>query len=266
VQRSIQGIGRLRDTMSQSSTVMKEMGKRTSEITRSSTPSTVIAERTNLLSLNASIEAAAPATLGAVFAVVAEEIRNLADRSPRRPSDIAAHHQGLQDVAQEALTASSESLRIADDSNAVAETGAGRPAQDSQGIGETVDFVGQIARATEEQRTAGRTSPSAVAATADQAALVATATAQQATGSATLVQSTANAEDCPEGDESGPPSSSRLPRHHESVAEYRPAGGRCPAGDLRTDRRDGADDPGDRRAAARRGHDITRAGGTGRGK
>ncbi len=41
VQRSIQGIGRLRESMVQSATVMREMGKRTSEITlASSTPST----------------------------------------------------------------------------------------------------------------------------------------------------------------------------------------------------------------------------------
>ena len=40
VQRSIQGIARLRDSMTQSATVMREMGKRTNEINSSSTPST----------------------------------------------------------------------------------------------------------------------------------------------------------------------------------------------------------------------------------
>ena len=124
VERSIQGIGRLRDAMSQSSTVMKEMGKRTSDITSIVATINMIAERTNLLSLNASIEAARAGDAGRGFAVVAEEIRNLADRSAKATADIGAIIKSLQDVAQDAVAASAEGLRVADDSNAIAETGA----------------------------------------------------------------------------------------------------------------------------------------------
>src|SRR5262249_17724958 len=90
VQRSIQGIGRLRDSMAQSATVMREMGKRTGEISSIVDTINLIAERTNLLSLNASIEAARAGDAGRGFAVVAEEIRNLADRSAKATADIAA--------------------------------------------------------------------------------------------------------------------------------------------------------------------------------
>jgi methyl-accepting chemotaxis protein len=48
VQRSIQGIGRLRDSMMQSATVMREMGKRTDEISSIVDTINLIAERTNL--------------------------------------------------------------------------------------------------------------------------------------------------------------------------------------------------------------------------
>ena len=191
VERSIQGIGRLRDAMSQSSTVMKEMGKRTSDITSIVATINMIAERTNLLSLNASIEAARAGDAGRGFAVVAEEIRNLADRSAKATADIAAIIKGLQDVAQDAIAASAEGLRVADDSNAIAETGAAGLRKILSGVTETVDLVGQIARATDEQRQAGKAVTHAVASTADQAKLVAEATGQQSSAAASIVQGTA---------------------------------------------------------------------------
>jgi len=61
---------------------------------------------------------------GRGFAVVAEEIRNLADRSAKATSDIGAIIKALQDVAREAVAASSEGMRVADESNALAEGGA----------------------------------------------------------------------------------------------------------------------------------------------
>ena len=96
-QKSIQGIGRVRDSMAQSAAVIREMGKRSNEIGGIVNTINVIAERTNLLSLNASIEAARAGDAGRGFAVVAEEIRNLADRSAQATADIAAIIKALQE-------------------------------------------------------------------------------------------------------------------------------------------------------------------------
>ena len=166
------------------------MGKRTNEISSIVDTINLIAERTNLLSLNASIEAARAGDAGRGFAVVAEEIRNLADRSAKATADIAAIIRALQEVAQDAVNASTESLRIADESNTVAEAGAAGLRKILAGVGDTAGLVGQIARASDEQRTAGRSVTAAITATSEQARVVATATAEQATAAGTIVQST----------------------------------------------------------------------------
>ena len=156
VQKSIQGFGRVRDSMTQSAGVIREMGKRASEIGSIVDTINMLAERTNLLSLNASIEAARAGDAGRGFAVIAEEIRNLADRSARATSDIAAIIRGLQDAVQDAVAASSDGLRVAEEGSRLAEDGAAGLKKILSGIEESTRLVGQIARATDEQISAGR--------------------------------------------------------------------------------------------------------------
>jgi methyl-accepting chemotaxis protein len=78
VARSIEGMKSIRLAMMESSGVIKEMGKKSEDIGDIVQTINLIADRTNLLSLNASIEAARAGEHGRGFAVVAEEIRALA--------------------------------------------------------------------------------------------------------------------------------------------------------------------------------------------
>src|SRR6185295_1975193 len=141
-------------------------------------------------SLNASIEAARAGDAGRGFAVVAEEIRNLADRSAKATSDIAGIIRALQEVANEAVAATTDGQRVADESNSLVEVGAGGLKKILGGLTEISGAVGQLARATEEQRTAAQTLVVAVGATSEQARLIATSTAEQATAANSIVQGT----------------------------------------------------------------------------
>jgi methyl-accepting chemotaxis protein len=188
-QKSMQGMLRVRSAMEQSAGVIREMGKRSEEIGGIVNTINIIAERTNMLSLNASIEAARAGDAGRGFAVVAEEIRNLADRSAQATSDIAAIIRSLQEVVREAITASGEGMRIADESGQLAEEGAAGLKKIMTGITQTAELVAQIADATEEQLTAGQQVVTAIDTTATQTKQVSNAVIEQAQASQQIVKS-----------------------------------------------------------------------------
>lgn len=78
----------IHETIQHSTTIIQEMAQKSNEIQEASALITGISEQTNLLALNAAIEAARAGEHGAGFAVVAEEVRNLAEESKRSATRI----------------------------------------------------------------------------------------------------------------------------------------------------------------------------------
>src|SRR6202451_1948702 len=172
VAKTISGFSKIRTSISESATVMKEMGKRAEEIGDIVQANNLIADRTNLLSLNASIEAARAGEHGRGFAVVAEEIRALSDRAASASAEIAKIVRGLQGTAREALTTSTEGLRVAEEGTVLA--GAADRALTSilQGVDEVGKAVRDVSRATTEQVTASQSLTQGVARVTEQSRLI----------------------------------------------------------------------------------------------
>ena len=94
VKNTIAGMGRIRDQVQETAKRIKRLGESSQEIGQIIQLIDDIADRTSILALNASIQAAMAGEAGRGFAVVAEEVERLADRSTDATKKIAALVQG----------------------------------------------------------------------------------------------------------------------------------------------------------------------------
>jgi methyl-accepting chemotaxis protein len=112
---------------------------------------TDIADQTNLLALNAAIEAARAGEAGRGFAVVADEVRKLAEKTMNATKEVSTSIRAIQDSAQNNMAATDETTKVIEDADAVARDAGDALRQILDFVEKTSDQVRGIATAAEQQ-------------------------------------------------------------------------------------------------------------------
>ncbi|MBI5639098.1 MAG: methyl-accepting chemotaxis protein [Nitrospirae bacterium] len=154
VEETVSGMMNIARTVEESSKTIEELGESSKQIGEIINVIKDIADQTNLLALNAAIEAARAGEQGRGFAVVADEVRKLAERTTKATGQISAMISKIQNDTEVSVKSMSEGKESAEEGVKLVERA--RESLDRiVGASERcLDMVRLIATATEEQSTA----------------------------------------------------------------------------------------------------------------
>lgn len=151
VQHTISSVGQMSEQLQITSETITELAEDVSSIDTVLDVIRGVSEQTNLLALNAAIEAARAGEQGRGFAVVADEVRTLASRSHDSAQEIRSIIEKLQVKTHEAVDAINKSTQLTQDSQQEAESSGQHLQSISENISIMNDMNLQIATATGEQ-------------------------------------------------------------------------------------------------------------------
>ncbi|WP_041532193.1 methyl-accepting chemotaxis protein [Pelobacter propionicus] len=151
VHETITGMNIIAERVQQSSRTVEALGARSDQIGQIVGTIEDIADQTNLLALNAAIEAARAGEQGRGFAVVADEVRALAERTTKATREIGEMIKSIQNETREAVRAMGEGVREVEKGTESSRK-SGQALEDILGrINEVGMQINQIATAAEEQ-------------------------------------------------------------------------------------------------------------------
>jgi twitching motility protein PilJ len=150
VQNAIRGMNDIREQIQETSKRIKRLGESSQEIGEIVQLISDITEQTNVLALNAAIQAASAGEAGRGFTVVAEEVQRLAERSGEATRHIGAIVKSIQRDTQDAVEAMERSTRGVVDGTKTADE-AGDALRDIEQISNRLaELIGAISNSTQQ--------------------------------------------------------------------------------------------------------------------
>ncbi|HEV8108895.1 MAG TPA: methyl-accepting chemotaxis protein [Burkholderiales bacterium] len=150
VQNAIRGMNDIREQIQETSKRIKRLGESSQEIGEIVQLISDITEQTNVLALNAAIQAASAGEAGRGFTVVAEEVQRLAERSGEATRHIGAIVKSIQRDTQDAVEAMERSTRGVVDGTKTADE-AGDALRDIEQISTRLaELIGAISNSTQQ--------------------------------------------------------------------------------------------------------------------
>jgi methyl-accepting chemotaxis protein len=154
VNETIEGMNKIAEVVKRSAFTVEKLGKSSEQIGEIVQVIDDIADQTNLLALNAAIEAARAGEQGRGFAVVADEVRKLAERTTKATKEIAAMIKEIQKDTIGAVTSMQEGTAEVERGKQLADKAGHSLVQIIAGAEQVADIVAQVAAASEEQSSA----------------------------------------------------------------------------------------------------------------
>jgi methyl-accepting chemotaxis protein len=154
IQSASQTMMQIASTVKLTANAIEALGQQSNQISSVVQVIKDVADQTNLLALNAAIEAARAGEQGRGFAVVADEVRNLAKRTTKATEEISQMISAIQDCTQTAIAEMGGAVSTADEGSIVAAKAGDSIDQIKAGSSQVVNVVNDISQTLLDQNDA----------------------------------------------------------------------------------------------------------------
>lgn len=154
VRETVNGMNRIADVVGSAASIVSELGNSSNQIGEIVQVIEDIADQTNLLALNAAIEAARAGEQGRGFAVVADEVRKLAERTTTATKEIASMIRQIQKDTGNAVTSMANGTKEVQSGRELASKAITSLDEIIESTNKTINAINHVAKASEEQASA----------------------------------------------------------------------------------------------------------------